>query len=234
MIFIVSVFDIFDVMDETVSSMLESLTGIHIGYGGLFLNNIGEPGTFQISLNGIAMGENEYIFDSILNGKYKLEVIQTRFGKETVIYSELISIIENETIKMEFNIPYFTDTEISRIQSLLSTFEARKNGISDYSTAKETAKELNVMFEDISFCQSLAKYREEIEETIFNWELFEEQLGLIENYEKGETTSLAEIDYSLTEKPGNSINYDMAIFLNRASAFDYFKNLIIKHQRSIL
>ncbi len=217
---IVSVFDIFDVMDDSVTAMLESLTGIHIGYGNFLLENTGEKGTFSVFLDDLTLGSDKFYFENILNGEYLLKVKQYRFGNEVIIHEEPVIVLENQTAQGEFKIPFLLPEEEARIKNLESVLDARMTGIADYPEAETSATELKKLFSKTDFCTGLNGYGKEKMKKIDSWRLFESKLSLIEGYEAGRLPVL-EKDNSMSQADQSSA-FDLAVYLQRASAFDLF------------
>ena len=72
------VLDIFDVTDDLVVAVLESMTGSHIGFGSLTLTNTGEKGSYTVLVDGSSVGSNLESLDKILNGQRPVTIVQKR------------------------------------------------------------------------------------------------------------------------------------------------------------
>ena len=62
------VLDVFDAADALVVSVLESMTGSHIGFGSLTLTNTGEKGSYRGAGGRDPVGNDLASLERVLNG----------------------------------------------------------------------------------------------------------------------------------------------------------------------
>ncbi len=137
-----TLFDIFDVSDTVILSLVNKFSGIHVGFGSLELINKGEDGEFKVYIDGAFLGNNKYTFDRVLNGEHLVEIRQDRMFGEERIFEKKVTILEDESVTVEFSIPYLTkreQVEIKRLKSIINNNWTDRESISKVSRAIEKA-----------------------------------------------------------------------------------------------
>ncbi len=113
-----SVLDVFDAADNLTKSFLESLSGTHIGFGSVQFENGGEKGEYIVSVDGVEVGRNLAGLPKLLNGRHRIEVVQTRLFGKLQLASLDADIVEDETTTVAFAVPYMTDAEKAKVDGL--------------------------------------------------------------------------------------------------------------------
>lgn len=118
-----SVFDVFDVADEIVASMLAEFSDIRIAYGAVELIREGRAGQYKVFLNDTRIHNPEQTLQKILNGEYTLSIVQNRLAGETVVFSQDVTVLEDEVTEVRFSIPPASEAEYERLEELSQPLE---------------------------------------------------------------------------------------------------------------
>lgn len=106
-----SIFDIFDTADHITIALLEEFSQVHIGFGTIELVRTSGEGVYSVFLSGQRITNPDTMLKRVLNGEYLLTITQNRLLGETVIFRQDIVVLEDRTIKVEFEIPRATAEE---------------------------------------------------------------------------------------------------------------------------
>ena len=154
------IFSIFDAANSLVKELVQEFSSIHMGYGAISLENVGEDGQFSVFIDGQLAGENKYDIPRVFNGKRLMEIHQNRMLGPEVIVSEELWVYEDRVTKSRFAIPYLLDkerAELQRLEAAIAQYEERK---SDKERVQASFDELRRLLEDVSYCYRLADERE--------------------------------------------------------------------------
>jgi hypothetical protein len=121
------VLDIFDAADALGVSVLESMTGSHIGFGSLTLSNTGEKGSYRVLIDGYSVGADVASLERVLNGRHTVMVLQRRMQGEREIARSSVEIKEGETAEIQFAVPYLMDDEKAKVEGLKAAIGADWN-----------------------------------------------------------------------------------------------------------
>jgi len=99
-----SIFEIFDAAEELVVSVVETFSGIHVGFGTIRLFNLSEKGDFEVFIDGEFVGKNLPEVKRVLNGVRRVEVKQKRLLEEHVVLDTEIEVYEDEVTDLSFNL----------------------------------------------------------------------------------------------------------------------------------
>ncbi len=73
-----SILDTFDTADELVIRLMETFSGIHIGFGKVEFVNNGLDGDYQVFIDEKPVGKNIEFLEKVLNGRRRIEIKQNR------------------------------------------------------------------------------------------------------------------------------------------------------------
>jgi hypothetical protein len=165
------VLDIFDTMDDLVVSVLESMTGAHIGFGSLTLENTGEKGSYTVLVDGVVAGENLTSLDQVLNGPRTVTIVQKRMLGESEIARLSVDVKEGETANFSFAVPLLMDDEKRKVEGLQAAIEAEWNDATATGDVDAKTMELSSLFGDLSYSPRLSTYKDEATELAGEWVL---------------------------------------------------------------
>lgn len=119
-----SVLDLFDASDTLTKDFLNALSGRHLGFGSIRIKRNGEGGDYHVSLDGGDIGQNLADIPSILNGDHEIAITQHRLLGEVEVLKKRVTVLEDQTVDLDFSIPYLTEEESARIDPDLATVRA--------------------------------------------------------------------------------------------------------------
>jgi hypothetical protein len=165
------VLDIFDTADELVVSVLESMTGSHIGFGSLTLSNTGEKGSYRVLVDGYSVGADVASLERVLNGRHTVTVLQRRMLGDREIARTSVEVKEGETAALEFAVPYLMDDEKAKVEELRAAIQAGWNAASVVGEVDAKTAEFASLFGDVSYSPKLSSYRDEAKQLGAEWAL---------------------------------------------------------------
>jgi hypothetical protein len=165
------VLDVFDIADALVVSVLESITGSHIGFGSLKLTNTGEKGSYTVLMDGYPVGKNLASVERVLNGIHAVTIVQKRMLGDRQIASSSVKVNEGESASLEFALPYLMDDEKQRVEGLKTAIKAGWNDASRAGEVDARMGEFASLFGDLSYSPSLSSYKDEARQLGGEWML---------------------------------------------------------------
>jgi hypothetical protein len=172
------VLDVFEVADELVVSVLESMTGSHIGFGSLKLTNTGEKGSYAVLMDGYPVGKDLASIERVLNGIHAVTVVQKRMLGDRQITSSSVKVNEGEIAALEFSVPYLMDDEKQKVESLKAAIKAGWNDTSRSGEVDARMGELTSLFGDLSYSPRLSSYKDEARQLGGEWMLRKSRLEI--------------------------------------------------------
>jgi hypothetical protein len=172
------VLDVFEVADELVVSVLESMTGSHIGFGSLKLTNTGEKGSYRVLMDGYPVGKDLASIERVLNGIHTVTVLQTRMLGDRQIASSSVKVNEGEFASLEFSVPYLMDDEKQRVDGLKAAIKAGWNDTAKAGEVDARMGELTSLFGDLSYSPRLSSYKDEARQLGGEWTLRKSRLEI--------------------------------------------------------
>jgi hypothetical protein len=165
------VLDIFNTTDELAVSVLESMTGAHIGFGSLALDNTGEKGSYTILVDGAMVGENLASLERVLIGRRTVTIVQKRMLGEREIARSTVDVKEGETAELSFAIPLLMDDEKRKVEGLRAAIETGWNDATVAGDVDAKTMELSSLFGDLSYSPRLSTYKDEATQLAGEWVL---------------------------------------------------------------
>jgi hypothetical protein len=165
------VLDIFDTADELVVSVLESMTGSHIGFGSLTLGNTGEKGSYRVLVDGYSVGADVASLERVLNGRHTVTVLQRRMLGDREIARSSVEIKEGETAEIQFAVPYLMDDEKAKVEGLKAAIGADWNVAKAMGDVDAKMAEFASLFGDVSYSPKLSSYKDEAKQLGAEWTL---------------------------------------------------------------
>jgi hypothetical protein len=165
------VLDIFDATDALVVSVLEAMTGSHIGFGTITLKNTGEKGSYAVLLDGSPAGNDLASIEKALIGRRTVAIVQKRMLGDREIARSSLDVKEGESVDLDFALPLLMDDEKAKLEGLKA---AIKSGWNDEAMAGDVdakTSELSSLLKDISFSPKLSAYRDEAKQLAGEWAL---------------------------------------------------------------
>ena len=136
------ILNVFDTSDELILDLLSSFSDRHWEFSGIILTNQGIESPYTVYLNNIPMGESLTSIDKALTGEYLLKIRQLRFGNQTTVYEEEITIAEGETLEVTFAIPDLLPEEQKELNT---TYDRVVRNYKDESAVEEIQRNLLVL-----------------------------------------------------------------------------------------
>jgi len=97
--------DIFQASDDLAASVIDAISGVHIGFGSIEFVNTGGPGSYWVEIDGREIGENLASVPKWITGKHVIVIKQKSASNETTISRIDAAIIEGTTFEAEFKLP---------------------------------------------------------------------------------------------------------------------------------
>ena len=175
----VSILDVFDAEDELIATMLNAMTGRHIGFGRIALTNSGVKGGYSVILDGMEAGQDIDSVEAVLNGSHTIVVVQKRMFGDMELVKRNFSIAEGETFDVDFSIPELTEAERARLESLES--EVRRDWTNPSATDQVAAKveEFASLTKDTSYSVALASYSRRAKQLAGEWNVMSNRLEIL-------------------------------------------------------
>ncbi len=145
-----SIFEIFDAAEELVVSVVETFSGIHVGFGTIRLFNLSEKGDFEVFIDGEFVGRNLPEVQRVLNGVRRVEVKQKRLLEEHVVLDTEVEVYEDEVTDLSFNlllVPEEAPAEKVQEEEALAE-EGTEAGVMEEEALAEEGTEAGVMEEE--------------------------------------------------------------------------------------
>lgn len=173
-----SLLAVFDSTDILVADLVQEFSGVPVGFGDLVLRNTGEPGSYQVFLDGSLLGSDLERVERILIGSRELEIRQERmFGEHTVLSQEA-QIQTGESTTIEFAVPELLAREAQALEFLEREIGEQIETPRSEERVRELFANAAALLEDTSYSPTLADYQdrfaaleEEWEEGIEEWRL---------------------------------------------------------------
>jgi TolB-like protein len=175
------VLDIFDTTDDLVVSVLESMTGAHIGFGSLALTNTGEKGSYTVLVDGAEAGKDLTSLEKVLNGRRTVAIVQKRMLGDREIARSAVDVKEGETAEFGFAIPLLMDDEKLKVEGLRADIAAEWDDATAAGDVEAKTAELLSLFGDVSYSPKLSPYRDEATELAGEWVLKKARLAIEES-----------------------------------------------------
>lgn len=100
----ISLLGIFEATDGLITSVLETVTGSHIGYGTL-LFTVSGAGEYEVDLDGLPAGKNIRILPRVVAGTHRVLARQVNGESKRTLYEHDITIEENGESQIALSIP---------------------------------------------------------------------------------------------------------------------------------
>ncbi len=172
------VLDIFDATDRLVVSVLESMTGGHIGFGTVSLENAGEEGSYEVLVDGSSIGRDLKSLDRMPMGQHLVVIAQKRMLGDREIASSSVEVKEGETTELGFSIPYLMDDEKRKAEDLRAAIQAGWDDASAAGDVDAKIAEFASLFGDVSYSPKLSAYRDEARQLGGEWALQKNRLDI--------------------------------------------------------
>jgi hypothetical protein len=172
------VLDIFDTTDDLVVSVLEAMTGTHIGFGSLTLTNTGEKGSYTVLVDGSSAGSNLDSLEKILKGKRIITIVQKRMFGDREIAKSSVDVKEGDTVGITFSVPYLMDDEKQKVESLKASIDAGWTDSAHLADVDTEVTQFGSLFGDVSYSPKLATYKDEAKQLTGEWALRKSRLAI--------------------------------------------------------
>jgi formylglycine-generating enzyme required for sulfatase activity len=141
-----SVMDVFEASDKLILSMLDALTGRHVGFGKIKFVNTGAEGTYIAYIDGLELEANAGTIDHIVSGSHLVTVAQVKPRGNVQIASEPISVPEGKTATFAFILPELPKPPKPELDSYKELIVAPIVGVINYrqSTGPKTGFRHNI------------------------------------------------------------------------------------------
>ena len=199
----VSIFEAIDLADRLIIELLEFLSGAHIGYGRLTLENLGEPGKYDIKIDGTYIGTDLVSIDKVLYGARRVEVLQRRMLGTEIILSDSIEIIENESRHVSFSVPLLLDHESEYIRSTTAKIRSSfKNSDMREYVDYLIADTYDSIFETTEYSPRIADLRPDFDQISAEYEIQKDRF-LMESYPTKPSLDFIDRTAAIFRRKGN-------------------------------
>ncbi len=113
-----SILDVFDATDRLISSVVEGFSNVRVAYGDIQIQNDGLPGAYRVTLNGVDTGTTADQVSRVLAGTYQMKIVQDRLDGAASLFDSTVAVKEGETTTVPISVPYLTEAETARFNSL--------------------------------------------------------------------------------------------------------------------
>jgi hypothetical protein len=172
------VLDIFEVTDDLIVAVLESMTGSHIGFGSATLANKGEAGRYTVLVDGRAVGDDLKSLDRILIGKHRVTVVQRRMLGEREIAKAEVEVKEGETLEVGFAVPLLMDDEKAKLEALEASIQAAWNTQGKAAEVDGELAQLSSLLTDLSYSPRLSERKDAAIQLNGDWALHKCRVGI--------------------------------------------------------
>ncbi len=155
-----NIFETFDAANRLVEGIVGEFSRMHVGYGDVVLENVGEDGTYSVYVDGEWKGESLQRIEHVLNGEHTIEIRQQRMLGAVTIHREDVWVYEDMYVKVDFSIPYLLPEEKEELARLEKEISEYGDDKAEKQRVIRSFEELLGLFSDVSFCWSLAEERE--------------------------------------------------------------------------
>ncbi len=101
-----TIFEVFDVADALVLSLLEGFSNMHIAYGSINIITTGYlKDTISVYIDNKKVGEDTFFIEDVFIGMHNIKVVQGKEYKPFVLYSRNLRVDEGEEIEIFIDIP---------------------------------------------------------------------------------------------------------------------------------
>ena len=144
-----SVLDVFSASDQLAGSVIDSVTGRHIGFGSINFLTISAIEGCAVYLDGIKAAETLDPIDRVVTGTHTIVVKQkTGFSSVTILEQE-VEIAEGQSVRVDVIVP----TDANQAEQTWVTFDnskRRKTSICSATTATETIKGVEYQTQNVT------------------------------------------------------------------------------------
>ncbi len=172
-----TVFEIFGAADKLAVEMMNSFSGMHLGFGELKFINNGDKGRYSVYIDNLFAGENLANFPKVLYGNRSVKITQARMFENSTIYENTVVVTENKTTEVLFSIPGFLEKESSAVlkeETYIDKNWEKKNSIKNIDKRFD---KLFTLLETVSYSQTAVDKKKEIENKFENWDAQKEYLA---------------------------------------------------------
>jgi hypothetical protein len=115
-----SIFDVFDLADALLVSLIEGFSGVRVEYGDLAIEYIGEPLALVLQIDGRPLAGNPQSVPRLVAGEHRIVVRPVDPGSDPsrVFIDDTVAILAGRTTRLEINLPYLDDEETARLARL--------------------------------------------------------------------------------------------------------------------
>jgi hypothetical protein len=170
--------DVFDAADQLAVSVLESLTGSHIGFGSIRLRNGGEKGAYSVLVDGYPAGRDLAGVDKVLNGRRTVAIVQRRMLGDREIAKASVTVREGETATFDFSLPYLMPDEQAEVEGLKSAIASLWGDARAAARTEASIAELAALLADVSYCPRLSSLKDEAVQLQGEWALRKTRLAV--------------------------------------------------------
>ena len=153
--------DVFEASDSLTAAIIEEFSGVHIAFGKIKLNNMGAKGSFIPYIDGEPFAENSSTVENLLIGKRTVDIRQTRMLGETSIFTGEVTVKENITAEVSFEIPHLLPAESEVIEDYNKTIDRNYNKLKRKEKVIKAFNEVDSVLSDTPWNTGLSELREE-------------------------------------------------------------------------
>jgi hypothetical protein len=200
-----SVLAVFDASDELIVSFLQSLAGVHLGFGSIDLNNGGEKGSYEVAVDGNPIGTNLTSVDKVLNGRHTVTISQRRMLGTRTIATRTLDVRENESLSFDFSIPLIMNDETAALAAIRSDIIAKWDSPSDAEAIERDLIDYESRLTDTTYSPRLSERRGEVTQLRGEW-LIRQNLTQIEENAWNPSSALMEPMQTLSSSLSDSLS----------------------------
>ena len=219
----VKLMDIFHTSDDLVVAVLADMTGKHIGFARLEFHNSGQPGSYEVAIDGAVVGKNLDAIAGWREGKHELVVRQKRMLGEYELYKQTVTLVEGKTFEVDFSVPLLTEAEKVKVEGLESAIRSRWDKGEAAAEVDSLIAQYTDLFKDVDYCPALSAYRDKAAKLAMDWAAQKQKLS-DRAQEQGEVkpdlsklaAAVAQLDAGLKAEANAANDRDRSIAETRA------------------
>ena len=165
----VGLMDIFHTSDDLVVAVLADMPGKHIGFARLEFRNGGQAGSFEVAIDGRAVGKDLEAIAGWREGKHEIVVRQKRMLGELELYRQSATLVEGKTFEVDFSVPLITDEEKAKVDGLESSIRASWDRPEAASDVDALIAQYGDLFKNLDYCPALSSYRDKATKLAMDW-----------------------------------------------------------------
>ncbi|TVR94665.1 MAG: hypothetical protein EA428_00160 [Spirochaetaceae bacterium] len=161
---------VFEATDTLVAELVEEFSGVPVGFATLVLRNAGEPGRYNVYLDGEPLGQDIRRVERILMGERRVEIRQQRMIGEYIVHTESVLLGAGEQRELAFSIPYLIERERLVLESFERQIQSEIERPQNEQRIEQLFADVEATLAEISYSPNLTAERQRFAELHELWQ----------------------------------------------------------------